>query len=118
MESSRKDTRQSVNSVGERFFKIVCVGNSGVGKSCLLLRYADDVFQEEFAPTIGKLIHMNVISSFKPSGLKKFSSSRQNLIQSINYFNTNIGVDFKFKRFRHKGINHQKIRQRYLQHLK
>ena len=111
MENSRKDTRQSVNSVGERFFKIVCVGNSGVGKSCLLLRYADDVFQEEFAPTIGKLIRVNVISSFNPSwAQKKFSSSRQKF-NSINYFNTNVGVDFKFKRLRHKGIS-QKIRQR------
>lgn len=29
------------------------IGNSGVGKSCLLLRFADDQFQENFMPTIG-----------------------------------------------------------------
>ena len=29
------------------------IGNSGVGKSCLLLRFADDQFQDNFMPTIG-----------------------------------------------------------------
>lgn len=34
-------------------FKIVIIGNSSVGKSSLLLRFADDVFHETFLPTIG-----------------------------------------------------------------
>lgn len=34
-------------------FKIVIVGNSSVGKSSLLMRFADDVFHETFLPTIG-----------------------------------------------------------------
>merc|ERR1719331_1921816 len=34
-------------------FKVLMIGNSGVGKSCLLLRFADDQFQENFMPTIG-----------------------------------------------------------------
>ena len=29
------------------------IGNSGVGKSSLLLRFADDVFTDNFMPTIG-----------------------------------------------------------------
>jgi len=31
----------------------VLVGNSGVGKSCLLLRFADDTFSESYISTIG-----------------------------------------------------------------
>ena len=34
-------------------FKVLLIGNSGVGKSSLLLRFADDVFSESFLPTIG-----------------------------------------------------------------
>jgi Ras-related protein Rab-1A len=29
------------------------VGNSAVGKSCLLVRFADNIFNESFLPTIG-----------------------------------------------------------------
>jgi len=34
-------------------FKIVLIGDSGVGKSCILLRFADDQFNEQFYATIG-----------------------------------------------------------------
>ena len=34
-------------------FKIVIIGNSSVGKSSLLLRFADDIFHSTFLPTIG-----------------------------------------------------------------
>mmetsp|Transcript_43556 Transcript_43556/g.50115 ORF Transcript_43556/g.50115 Transcript_43556/m.50115 type:complete len:199 (+) Transcript_43556:143-739(+) len=34
-------------------FKLLLIGNSGVGKSCILLRYADNAFQENFFNTIG-----------------------------------------------------------------
>lgn len=33
--------------------KILIIGEGGVGKSCLLLRYTDDKFTETFMPTIG-----------------------------------------------------------------
>ena len=32
---------------------MLIIGNSGVGKSCLLLRYADNQFNENFFNTIG-----------------------------------------------------------------
>ena len=34
-------------------FKLVIIGNSGVGKSSLLLRFADDQFNESYLTTIG-----------------------------------------------------------------
>lgn len=34
-------------------FKVVMIGDSGVGKSCILLRFADDKFNENFYATIG-----------------------------------------------------------------
>ena len=34
-------------------FKVVLIGNSGVGKSSLLLRWSDDYFNDATQPTIG-----------------------------------------------------------------
>jgi Ras-related protein Rab-1A len=34
-------------------FKLVLIGDTGVGKSCLLLRFADDAFTESYISTIG-----------------------------------------------------------------
>lgn len=32
---------------------MLIIGNSGVGKSCLLFRFADDVWNENYVTTIG-----------------------------------------------------------------
>jgi small GTP-binding protein len=37
----------------DHLFKILIIGNSGVGKSNLLLRFSDGSFQDSFQPTIG-----------------------------------------------------------------
>lgn len=34
-------------------FKVLLIGDSGVGKSCLLLRFADDTYTDAFISTIG-----------------------------------------------------------------
>lgn len=37
----------------QHIFKVVVVGDSGVGKTCLLNRFADGTFVEHFPSTIG-----------------------------------------------------------------
>ncbi|CAD8179296.1 unnamed protein product [Paramecium octaurelia] len=37
----------------DHLFKLVIIGNSGVGKSSLLIRFADDTFSENYISTIG-----------------------------------------------------------------
>ena len=37
----------------DHVFKLVIVGDSGVGKSCLLIRLSDDTFTESYISTIG-----------------------------------------------------------------
>ena len=34
-------------------FKLLLIGNSSVGKSCILLRFSDNIFNDNFLPTIG-----------------------------------------------------------------
>ena len=37
----------------DHLFKLVLIGDSGTGKSCLLLRFADDAFTDSYITTIG-----------------------------------------------------------------
>ena len=46
-------TGKKKNKQFDYTFKIVMIGDSGVGKSCILLRFADDKFNENFYATIG-----------------------------------------------------------------
>ena len=42
-----------MNNEYDFFYKIVIIGNSGVGKSSVLIRYSDDKFYENYLNTIG-----------------------------------------------------------------
>merc|ERR1711981_738989 len=46
--SSRMEAREY-----DYLFKLLLIGDSGVGKSCLLLRFADDTYAESYISTIG-----------------------------------------------------------------
>lgn len=42
-----------MNEEYDYLFKLLLIGDSGVGKSCILLRFADDTFSESYISTIG-----------------------------------------------------------------
>eukprot|EP00249_Psilotum_nudum_P013169 c24192_g1_i1 orf=566-1171(-) len=42
-----------MNPEYDYLFKLLLIGDSGVGKSCLLLRFADDTYAENYISTIG-----------------------------------------------------------------
>ena len=67
-------------------FKLLLIGDSGVGKSCLLLRFADDSWSDTYITTIGvdfkirtleldgKVIKLQIVCSFfSPSHIHTFS---------------------------------------------
>jgi GTPase SAR1 family protein len=65
--------------------KLILIGDSGVGKTCLLLRFADDNYTSAHISTIGKTIVTATTSS--------------------SLFTHIVGIDFKIKTINVDGKN-------------
>lgn len=65
-------------------FKVVLIGDSGVGKSCILLRVADDSFTESFISTIGVDFRFHETKAFgKTAKLQIWDTAGQERFRSI-----------------------------------
>jgi len=40
----------------DALIKLILIGNSSVGKTCLILRYVENTYQKNFLPTIGEAL--------------------------------------------------------------
>lgn len=41
-------------------FKLLLIGDSGVGKTCVLFRFSEDAFNTTFISTIGKALYLYI----------------------------------------------------------
>jgi len=72
-------------SIDQVFFKIISVGNSEVGKSCLIKKYCEEKFVERYISTIGI-----------DYGVKKLKVKGQQVC--INFFDMSGNDDYKLIR--------------------
>ncbi|EZG76549.1 small GTPase family Rab subfamily protein [Gregarina niphandrodes] len=64
--------------------KIVLVGDTGVGKSCLLVRFVDDTFAESYISTIGVDFRFRVIKiNDRPTRLQIWDTAGQERFRTI-----------------------------------
>ena len=85
-----KDPKTSIEILGEEIqnsdlnFKIIVIGNSGVGKSCLSLRATKNIFKEEFISTIGfEFFNYNVLINNKKIKLQIWDTCGQEIYRSL-----------------------------------
>ena len=62
-------------------FKLLLIGDSGVGKTCVLFRFSEDAFNTTFISTIGELLNL-----FEGGRLVSITKVLGNLIRHGSYF--------------------------------
>lgn len=50
-------------------FKLLLIGDSGVGKTCLLFRFSEDAFNTTFISTIGPFLFLQLSGVFLNNGM-------------------------------------------------
>lgn len=80
-------------------FKILILGDSSVGKSCILTRFSDDVFNHSFMPTIGIDFKIKTLEiNNKAVKLQIWDTAGQERFNNIteSYYRTAKGVMFVY----------------------
>lgn len=64
-------------------FKLLLIGDSGVGKTCILFRFSDDAFNTTFISTIGKQLYFFIFLQVKSRevGLSCLFCNHKSLIE-------------------------------------
>lgn len=75
-------SRKRISKSEDAQFKVIMVGMSGSGKSCLLTRYTKDVFLSEHSVTVGTSLAMQE-SSLLPKSSRSTTSSTSNCRSGI-----------------------------------
>uniref|UniRef100_A0A3B3Q3I6 Ras homolog family member J n=1 Tax=Paramormyrops kingsleyae TaxID=1676925 RepID=A0A3B3Q3I6_9TELE len=81
------------NSALKKMLKCVVVGDGAVGKTCLLMSYANDAFPEEYVPTVFDHYAVNVTVSGKQHLLGLYDTAGQedyNQLRPLSYPNTDV----------------------------
>ena len=77
-------------------FKIITIGNAGVGKSCLLLRFSDNTFTENYYSTIGVDFKIKTITleNSKTVKLQIYDTAGQERFHTItsSYYHSADGI--------------------------
>ncbi|KAF5830200.1 small GTP-binding protein [Dunaliella salina] len=90
-----------MNPEYDYLFKLLLIGDSGVGKSCLLLRFADDTYTESYISTIGvdfkirtvdldgKVIKLQIVT-YDVTDMESFNNVKTWLNEIDRYANENV----------------------------
>eukprot|EP01118_Nematostelium_gracile_P007786 TRINITY_DN2552_c0_g1_i1.p1 TRINITY_DN2552_c0_g1~~TRINITY_DN2552_c0_g1_i1.p1 ORF type:complete len:198 (-),score=49.17 TRINITY_DN2552_c0_g1_i1:95-688(-) len=118
--SSQANTSNDINVPGARaapakdydhLFKFLLIGDSGVGKSCLLLRFADDAFTDNFISTIGVDFKIKTITmDGKRVKLQIWDTAGQERFQTIttSYYRGAQGIIIVFDLTNQTSFDHIK----------
>uniref|UniRef100_A0A4X2JTX4 RAB2B, member RAS oncogene family n=1 Tax=Vombatus ursinus TaxID=29139 RepID=A0A4X2JTX4_VOMUR len=90
-------------------FKYIIIGDSGVGKSCLLLQFTDKQFQHGYDPTIGVEFGSCFISiEGKPIKLQIWDTAGQEFFHSLtrSYYREAAGVLLVYDITRRNSFSH------------
>ena len=95
-----------------RLYKILLLGDSAVGKSCLLLRYCDDKFQEQHLATIGLDFRLKTLNleNNKKVKVQIWDTAGQDRFLAItkNYYRGANGILLVFDVTNHSSFEHIK----------
>ena len=93
MKYQTNDNETNNQSVIFNSYKVLLLGNSYVGKTCILLRFSEDIFKESYDVTIGlnyRIKSMTVVNNpikmqiWDTSGEEKFKAIAKNFYRGAH----------------------------------